>query len=64
MNEKARAAVYAMAGGYLLYMAYQVFGSRMDHGGNEYTLMLIFSILFLIFGIGLIGFSIYMLKKK
>lgn len=64
MNDKARAAIYMMAGGYLLYMAYQVFGLRMDNGGNEYTLMLIFSIVFLVFGMGLIAFGIYMLKKK
>lgn len=64
MNDKARAAIYMMAGGYLLYMAYQVFGLRMDNGGNEYMLMLIFSIVFLVFGLGLIAFGIYMLKKK
>lgn len=64
MNDKARAAVYVLGGGYLLYMAYQVFGMRMDNGGADYTLMMIFSILFLIFGIGFIGFAIYMMKKK
>lgn len=64
MNDKARAAVYTLAGVYLLYMAYQVFGLRMDNGGNDYTLMLIFSIIFMVFGIGLIAFAIYMMKKK
>lgn len=63
-NEKGRAAIYAMAGVYLLYMAYQIFGARVENGGNEYTLMVIFSVFFLIFGIGLIAFSIYMMKKS
>lgn len=63
-KDKGRAAIYAMAGVYLLYMAYQIFGSRMDNGGSDYTLMMIFCVLFLIFGIGLILFSIYMMKKK
>lgn len=64
MNDKARAAVYALAGAYMLYMAYQVFSVRMDNGGSDLTLMLIFSIIFLLFGIGFIGFAIYMMKKK
>lgn len=63
-KDKGRAAIYAMAGVYLLYMAYQILGSRMDNGGSDYTLMLIFSVLFLIFGVGLIVFSIYMMKKN
>ncbi len=63
-KDKGRAAIYAMAGVYLLYMAYQIFGSRMDNGGSDYTLMMIFSVLFLIFGVGLIVFSIYMMKKN
>ncbi len=64
MNDKARAAVYALAGIYLLYMAYQIFNSRMDQGGSQYTLMLIFSVIFLVLGIGLIVFSTYIMKKK
>ncbi len=64
MNDKARAAVYALAGIYLLYMAYQIFNSRMDQGGSQYTLMLIFSVIFLVLGIGLIVFSAYIMKKK
>lgn len=63
-NDKARAAVYALAGAYLLYMAYQIFNSRMDQGGSQYTLMLVFSIIFLILGIGLIVFGVFIMKKK
>ncbi|MBQ8857886.1 MAG: hypothetical protein IJ024_07040 [Lachnospiraceae bacterium] len=64
MNDKARAAVYAMAGVYMLYMAYQIFGVRMDNGGSDFALMLTFSIIFLLVGLGFIGFAIYMMKKK
>lgn len=64
MNDKARAAVYAMAGVYMLYMAYQIFSVRMDNGGSDFTLMLVFSVIFLIVGLGFIGFAIYMIKKK
>ena len=63
-KDKARSGVYAMAGAYLLYMAYQIFTSRTDSAGVEYTIMIIFSILFLLLGLGLIGFSLYMMKKK
>lgn len=64
MNDKARAGVYAMAAIYLFYMAYQVFSVRMDNGGSDYTLMMIFSAIFVLCGIGLIVFAIYMMKKN
>lgn len=64
MNEKARAGVYVLAAVYLFYMAYQMFSVRMDNGGSEYTLMMIFSAVFVICGLGLIAFAIYMMKKN
>lgn len=64
MNEKARVAVYVMAAFYLFYMAYQIFTSRVDSTGGEQTLMLIFSGIFLLCGIGLLVFSAYIMKKK
>ena len=64
MNEKARAGVYVLAAVYLFYMAYQMFSVRMDNGGSDYTLMMIFSAIFVLCGIGLIVFSAYMMKKK
>lgn len=62
--DKARAGVYVLAGLYMLYMAYQVFSVRMDNGGSDFTLMVIFSVVFLLAGLGLIGFAIYMMKKN
>ena len=64
MNEKARAGVYVLAAVYLFYMAYQMFSVRMDNGGREYTLMMIFSAVFVICGLGLIALAIYMMKKN
>lgn len=64
MKDKARAGVYVLAAIYLFYMAYQMFSVRMDNGGSDYTLMMIFSAVFLICGIGLIVFSIFMMKKN
>lgn len=64
MNEKARAGVYVLAAVYLFYMAYQMFSVRMDNGGNDYTLMMIFSAVFVICGLGLIAIAIYMMKKN
>lgn len=64
MNEKARAGVYVLAAVYLFYMAYQMFSVRMDNGGSEYTLMMIFSAVFVICGLGLIAIAIYMMKKN
>lgn len=64
MNEKARAGIYVLAAVYLFYMAYQMFSVRMDNGGSDYTLMMIFSAVFVLCGIGLIAFSIYIMKKN
>ena len=64
MKDKARAGVYVLAAVYLFYMAYQMFTVRMDNGGSDYTLMMIFSAIFALCGIGLIAFSIYIMKKN
>mgnify|MGYP003298786558 CR=1 FL=1 len=64
MNDKARAGVYILAAVYMFYMAYQIFTSRMDNGGSDYTLMMIFSAFFILCGIGLLIFVIYMMKKN
>ena len=63
MKDKARAGVYVLAAVYLFYMAYQMFTARMDNGGSNSALMIIFSAIFVLFGIGLIVFSAYMMKK-
>lgn len=64
MNDKARAGVYVLAAVYMFYMAYQIFSVRMDNGGSDYTLMMIFSAFFAICGVGLLIFVVYMMKKN
>lgn len=64
MKDKARAGVYMLAAVYLFYMAYEMFTVRMDNGGSDYTLMMIFSAIFVLCGIGLVIFSAYMMKKN
>ena len=63
MREKGRAGVYFIAGLYLLYNAYQVFGFRNDNQGQDMMLMIIFSIIFLVAGLGLVIASFYIMKK-
>lgn len=64
MREKARASIYTMAGFYLLYLAYQMFSGRMDNGGDEYYLMMIFTVIFVMLGAGLMVFAAAMMKKS
>lgn len=62
MREKGRAAIYTMAAFYLLYLAYQMFGSRMENEGTNYALMMFFSVLFVVLSAGLVVFSVFLMK--
>lgn len=63
MQNKGKAVFYAIAGGYLLYLAYQLFGGRMDEGGKDYMLMLICSIFFAIAGTAILIYTVIMYRK-
>lgn len=57
----------AMAGFYLLTLAYQMFRAISTSHGNEQLVMIVATILFLIVGVGLIGFgtiNVYKNMKK
>ena len=54
-KKNARLAIYAMAGFYLLTLAYQMFRAISTSHGNEQLVMIVATILFLIVGVGLIG---------
>ena len=56
-KKNARLAIYAMAGFYLLTLAYQMFRAISTSHGNEQLVMIVATILFLIVGVGLIGFG-------
>ena len=58
-KKNARLAIYAMAGFYLLTLAYQMFRAISTSHGNEQLVMIVATILFLIVGVGLIGFRNY-----
>lgn len=61
--DKGRAAVYVMAGGYLLYLAYNLFKMLPDYEGANATIMLIFAIFFLIIGVAILGLALYVSIK-
>ncbi len=63
MKSRGRSVIYAMAGFYLVYMAYQVFKNRADSSGGEYVAVMIGAAAFLVIGAGLIGFGLYMFYK-
>lgn len=63
MREKGRAAVYGMGAFYLLYLAYEIFGARMDNGGKDYVMMIIFSVVFVIAGAALLTAAVIMFKN-
>lgn len=64
MGEKRRSVVYVMAAVYLLYMAYKIFGTRLDNGGENNILMLIFCAVFAIAGVVLLVFSFMIFIKN
>ncbi len=55
-RDKARVAVYAMGGFYLLYLAWQMYG-ELSTAGSEKPLMIGFMIFFTIIGAGLAGWG-------
>ena len=66
-KKNARLVIYAMAGFYLLTLAYQMFRAISTSHGNEQLVMIVATILFLIVGVGLIGFgtiNVYKNMKK
>ena len=57
-KNKARPAIYAMAGFYLAYLSYQMFKQISVTSGSEQTIMIVFSILFAVIGVGGILFGL------
>lgn len=63
MKSKGQAAFYAIAGGYLLYLAYQLFEGRTDNAGVNDVTALLFSILFAVAGIAILIYTAIMYQK-
>lgn len=57
-KNKARPAIYGMAGFYLAYLSYSMFKEISNTSGTEQMIMVIFSILFAVIGVGGILFGL------
>ena len=57
-KNKARPAIYAMAGFYLVYLSYNMFKEISKTSGGEQMTAVIFSILFAVVGVGGILFGL------
>lgn len=66
-REKGRLAIYAMAGVYLLFMAYKIFKSLPSSTDSSFMILIIAMVAFVIIGAGLIIFGLgrsYRLSKE
>ena len=61
MREKGRAAVYTMAGVYLLVMAYNLWDKLPQSGASESLMMAVFAIVFVVAGLGMAGFGLFLM---
>ena len=60
-NSKKRSVFYGLAGIYLLYLAYELFGNLAEVSGMEHTFCIIFSVLF---AVGILFFALRLFQKK
>lgn len=66
-REKGRLAIYAMAGVYLLFMAYKIFKSLPSSTDGSFMILIIAMVAFVIIGAGLIIFGLgrsYRISKE
>ncbi|MGN0276402.1 MAG: hypothetical protein ACI4CZ_04335 [Hominisplanchenecus sp.] len=59
-RNRGRMAIYAMAGVYLLFMAYNMFKSIPTSSGNEKILLIVFMVLFTIIGGAMVIMGMYL----
>lgn len=57
-RDRARLAVYALGGVYLLFLAWELF-QGLSTAGSEKPLMLVFIVLFTLIGVAAVGIGIY-----
>ncbi len=62
-RDKARMAVYALAGVYLLYLAWEI-KKNLPTAGTEKPLMIVFMVLFAVIGIAAVANGIYSAWKQ
>ena len=61
-HNKGRVIIYTLGGGYLIYLAYQLFTSETTSGNVMASLL--FSIFFLLAGIVILGFAVHIARKE
>lgn len=57
-KRNARTVIYSLAGVYLLSLAYNMFGVISSTKGSEQIVMIVFTILFTVIGLGMVIFGI------
>ena len=62
-RDKARFAIYALGGVYLLYLAWELL-QNLSTAGSEKPLMIVFMILFALIGVVAVVFGVYKTIKK
>lgn len=62
-RDKARMAVYALAGVYLLYLVWEIY-KGLPTAGTEKPLMIVFMVLFAVVGIAAVGNGVYSVWKQ
>ena len=62
-KDKARAGIYGVAGIYFFYLAYTMFQNRAASEGNEHTLVMVFSGVFILAGIVILIMAYRILKQ-
>lgn len=62
-RRKGRSVIYSLAGIYLLYLAYGIFGGLSDLSGGEKTLLTVIMVLFAVLGVGMIAYSLRAVKR-
>lgn len=62
-RDKARTAVYALAGVYLLYLAWEI-KKNLSTAGTEKPLMIVFMVLFAVIGIAAVANGMYSVWKQ
>ncbi len=61
MNGRNRSYIMGVVGGYLIYLAYQLYQD--PEGGMSPAMRILFIILFGLIGIGLLGFAVILWKN-
>ena len=61
-HNKGRTILYMLGGGYLLYLAYDLFMS--ESAGENLVWSRIFSVFFLLMGIVILGFAVHNARKE